>query len=317
MIAYGRQSISEDDIQSVVDVLRSDYLTQGPVVTRLENALEKHFKVHNAIAVSSATAGLHCACLALGLGSNDYLWTTAVSFVASANCGKYCGANVKFIDIDTSTRNISLVDLEQKLKLSRINGDLPKVLVVVHFAGLPCDMKAIAQLAKEYSFYVIEDAAHAIGSQYDGYPIGACQYSDITVFSFHPVKTIAAGEGGAILVNDHLLAKRIRQYSCHGIEREKNHFRNNQTSPCYYEMELLGFNYRLSDIHAALALSQLNRLSQFVQRRQYLVNSYNSLLKYFPLKLPIQKIENNIAWHIYVIECEDQSTRDNLYAFLK
>lgn len=318
MIAYGRQSINEDDIQAVIDVLKSDYLTQGPAVTHLEKSLEKYFKVNNAIAVSSATAGLHCACLALGLSSNDYLWTTAVSFVASANCGKYCGANVKFIDVDTSTRNISLEDLEQKLKISKINGDLPKVLVVVHFAGLPCDMKAIAQLAQEYNFYVIEDAAHAIGSQYDGSPIGSCRYSDVTVFSFHPVKTIAAGEGGAILVKDNLLAKRARQYSCHGVEREESHFKNNQTSPCYYEMQLLGFNYRLSDIHAALALSQLDRLSQFVERRQYLVDVYNRLLKKFPLKLPIKKSEhNNIAWHIYVVECADQSTRNQLYTFLK
>ncbi|WP_054113885.1 UDP-4-amino-4,6-dideoxy-N-acetyl-beta-L-altrosamine transaminase [Marinagarivorans algicola] len=319
MIPYGRQSINASDIQAVVDVLQSDFLTQGPAVDQLESGLVANFGSRYAIALSNATAGLHCACLALGLQAGDVLWTTAVSFVASANCGKYCGASVEFVDIDPITRNISISCLQHKLKQSKIDGHLPKVLVVVHFAGLPCDMKAIAALAQEYGFYIIEDAAHAIGSEYAGKPVGACHYSDAVVFSFHPVKTIAAGEGGAVLVNDAALAKRIRQFACHGIERDSVCYQQPHTSPCYYEVQLLGFNYRLSDIHAALALSQLKRLSIFVAKRQYLVSRYNQLLSGYPVKSHQGPsiLGDKVAWHIYVVECENQHVRDHLHAFLK
>lgn len=319
MMSYGRQSIDASDIQAVVDVLQSDFLTQGPAVDQLEHTLAANFGSRYAVAVSSATAGLHCACLALGLKAGDYLWTTAVSFVASANCGKYCGASIAFVDIDATTRNISIGSLEQKLKQSKIDGNLPKVLVVVHFAGLPCDMKAIAGLAKEYGFFIIEDAAHAIGSEYAGKPIGACQYSDATVFSFHPVKTIAAGEGGAVLMNDTALAKRARQFACHGIERDSACHQQPHASPCYYEVQLLGFNYRLSDIHAALALSQLKRLPVFVAKRQHLVTRYNQLLSGYPVKSYCEPLIKNdkIAWHIYVVECDSRQVRDQLYYFLK
>lgn len=319
MIGYGKQSINNDDIDAVVAVLKSDHLTQGPVVSQLEDAFNVYCGSQYAVAVSSATAGLHVSCLALGVCQGDHVWTSAVSFVASANCAKYCGAQISFIDIDPKTRNLCISALQKKLEQSRLEGNLPKALIVVHFAGLPCDMAAIGALAKTYGFFIIEDAAHAIGSQYAHKKVGACEYSDVAVFSFHPVKTIAAGEGGIVLTNHAKRAKKIRQYACHGVERDSQLFNSMPSSPCYYEMQLLGFNYRLSDIHAALALSQLKRLDDFVEKRQQLVNVYNEQLKPFPLLFSKAQSASKdiIAWHIYIVECESKDVRDELHDYLK
>ena len=317
MISYGRQHIDGDDIDAVVQVLRSDWLTQGPAVKAFERSFSAAVGAEHAIAVSSATAGLHVSCLALGLKENEYLWTTPNSFVASANCALYCGANVEFVDINPVTRNLCPDKLTEQLAIASAKSVLPKILVVVHFAGLPCDLAKIRELTNYYGVYLIEDAAHAVGSQYNESPIGSGLHSDITVFSFHPVKTLAAGEGGIVVTNDVTLATKISQLTNHGVERNAENFITGGSSPCYYEQQLLGFNYRMSDIHAALALSQLNKLTSFVEARRHLVERYNQALKNTALQLPVEPEGYFSAWHIYVVTFTSLSQRNHCYELLR
>ncbi len=313
MIPYGHQDISEDDIQAVMEVMRSDFLTQGPAVPRFEQAVASRVNVEHAVAVSSGTAALHIACLALGLGPGDRLWTVPNTFVASANCGRYCGAEVDFVDIDPDTWNLSVSKLREKLTQSAKDGRLPKVLVPVHFAGQPTEQEVIWDLAQEYGFRVLEDASHAIGASRNGEPVGSCRWSDITVFSFHPVKIITTGEGGMALTNDQRLAERMAMLRSHGIVRDPVHFRANHhgannisvsqrnRGPWYYEQQLLGFNYRMTDLQAALGTSQLKRLNENIERRNALAGLYTCALKTLLLQLPTVEPENRSAFHLYVV----------------
>ena len=278
MIPYGRQDITEADIEAVVAVLKSDFLTQGPVVPRFEQSVAMHVGARHALAVNSATSALHIACLALGLGAGDWLWTTPVTFVASANCGLYCGAQVDFVDIDPETYNLCPKALQARLELAEQQGCLPKVLVAVHLCGQPCDMASIHTLAQRYGFKIIEDASHAIGGKYRGEFIGSGRYSDITVFSFHPVKIITTGEGGMALTNDGELANRMALLRSHGITRDQDLMTHEPDGPWYYQQVDLGFNYRMTELQAALGVSQMERLDQFVSRRHQLARRYDELL---------------------------------------
>lgn len=301
MIPYGRQDISQADIDAVVDVLKSDFLTQGPKVPEFEQVVADYCGAKRAVAVNSATSALHLACLALGLGPGDSLWTTPVTFVASANCGLYCGASVDFVDIDPRTYNISPQALEMKLKQAEADGALPKVLVAVHLCGQPCDMKAIDQLAKKYGFWVVEDASHAIGGKYDGQPVGSCLYSDITVFSFHPVKIVTSAEGGMAVTNDNDLADCMSLLRSHGITRAPELMTQEPDGPWYYQQVELGFNYRMTELQAALGVSQMERLDDFVARRHEIAERYNLLLKELPVTLPWQHPDSYSGLHLYVI----------------
>ena len=288
MIPYGKQDISEVDIQAVVDVLRSNFLTQGPAVPAFEDEVANYCQVKHTVAVNSATSALHIACLALGVGDGDIVWTSPITFVASANCALYCGAEVDFVDIDPRTYNMSVERLAEKLAHAESGGSLPKVVIPVHLCGQPCDMAAIYQLGQQYGFKIIEDASHAIGGKYLNEPIGNCRYSDITVFSFHPVKIITTGEGGMALTNDLQLAKRMQLLRSHGITREKTEMTQVPDGPWYYEQIELGFNYRMTDIQAALGLSQMQRLDEFVVKRHSIANRYNELLVNLPVVTPLQ-----------------------------
>lgn len=299
MIPYGRQSISEADIDAVVEVLRSDFLTQGPVVPRFEQAVADYCCARFGVAVNSGTAALHIACLALGVGPGDWVWTSPISFVASANCALYCGAQVDFVDIEPDTGNMCAVELERKLVAAKAEGRLPKVVIPVHFAGLPCDMKEIHRLGQEYGFRIIEDACHALGARYHDEPTGNGRYSDITVFSFHPVKIITTGEGGMAMTNDPALAKTMRLLRSHGITREPEDFINEPDGPWYYEQQMLGFNYRMTDIQAALGLSQMQNLEDWIQKRGKLARRYFEALA--PELLPRYfSEERRSAFHLYV-----------------
>lgn len=302
MIPYGRQHLEEEEIAAVVAVLRSDYLTQGPKVNAFEQAVAAYCGAQFGVAVSNGTAALHLACLALGLTAGDYLWTSANTFVASANCGRYCGASIDFIDIDPQTRNLSIDYLSQKLQRAKLAGNLPKIIVVVHFAGVPCDIAAIKSLSQQYGFYIVEDAAHAMGSQVNSDTVGSCRYSDMTIFSFHPVKTITTAEGGLICCNDSQYAEKLRQLRSHGVSRSDQDFCQPSDGPWYYEQQDLGFNCRMTDIQAAIGLIQLTRLPVFIERRQQLVDRYNHLLAGLPLTLPRALIGVKPAWHLYVVE---------------
>lgn len=308
MIPYGRQDILDKDISAVIEVLHSDWLTQGPVVPRFEQAVATKVGAEYAVAVNSATSALHIACLALGLGSNDWLWTSPNSFVASANCGLYCGAQVDFVDIDPLTYNMSTTALALKLQEAAKKGVLPKIVIPVHFAGQSCDMDTIALLSKQYGFKVIEDASHAIGGGYRDNPIGCCEYSDITVFSFHPVKIITTGEGGMALTNDAKLASRLQALRSHGITRDPTLMVGDVQGPWYYEQLDLGFNYRMTDIQAALGLSQLDRLEAFVLKRRLLAAHYDKVLIDLPLILPHQKVGTASAYHLYVVQLDASQT---------
>ena len=301
MIPYGKQDITQADIDAVVNVLKSDFLTQGPQVPAFENALMKATGADHALAVNSATSALHIACLALGLGAGDTLWTTPVTFVASANCGLYCGASVDFVDIDPATYNLCPKALEQKLVHAKKEGVLPKVLVAVHLCGQPCDMKAIHALSIEYGFKVIEDASHAIGGRYLEQPIGSCEYSDITVFSFHPVKIVTTAEGGAALTNSKALADKMALYRSHGITRDEALMENASHGGWYYEQVDLGFNYRMTELQAALGVSQMSRLSEFVSARHELAVRYYDKLACLPIVLPYQLPNTYSGLHLYVI----------------
>jgi UDP-4-amino-4,6-dideoxy-N-acetyl-beta-L-altrosamine transaminase len=300
-IPYGRQDINADDIQRVIEVLQSDWLTQGSAVNRFEQAVADYCGVKYAIAVSSATAALHIACLAVNLGDQDYLWTSPNTFVASANCGLYCGAKVDFVDIDPRTYNLSIDQLEQKLAKAAHLGCLPKVLVPVHFAGQSCEMDKIAALSQQYGFKVIEDASHAIGGKYRGKAIGCCEFSDLAVFSFHPVKIITTGEGGMVLTNREDLYEKLIRLRSHGITRNPDLMQGESHGAWYYQQLELGFNYRMTDIQAALGVSQMQRLDEFISRRRFLAQQYDHLLQDLPLTLPWQHPETNSSWHLYVI----------------
>ena len=309
MIPYGRQSISEDDIQAVVDTLRSELLTQGPVVTAFEQAICEYTGANYGVAVNSATSALHIACLALGLGKGDWLWTTPNTFVASANCALYCDASVDFVDIDPMTWTMSASALEEKLIEAKKKNCIPKVVIPVHLCGLPCDMLAIHKLSKEYGFYIIEDGSHAIGGHYLGKAIGSCNYSDITIFSFHPVKIITSGEGGMAVTNDKGLSIKMGLLRSHGITRDSDLMSFKPDGPWYYEQVALGFNYRLTDIHAALGLSQFQRLDTFVQRRHQIASRYDSLLADLPVTCQRHPEGYFSAMHLYVIRLHTEQLR--------
>lgn len=300
-IPYGRQDIDDADIAAVVDVLKSDFLTQGPVVPRFEQEVARYCGVPHAVAVNSATSALHIACLALGLGPGDVLWTSPVTFVASANCALYCGADVDFVDIDKDTYNLSPEALEAKLRRASETGKLPKVVVAVHLCGQPCDMQAIDRLAKIYGFAVIEDASHAIGGRYEDGPIGDCRYSDITVFSFHPVKIITSAEGGMAVTKDAELAQRMALLRSHGITRDPNLMTHAPDGPWYYQQIDLGFNYRMTELQGALGLSQMQRIDAYVARRHELARRYDELLQGLPVTCPWQHPEGYSGLHLYVV----------------
>jgi UDP-4-amino-4,6-dideoxy-N-acetyl-beta-L-altrosamine transaminase len=316
MIPYGRQDISQADIDFVVTVLKSDLLTQGPQVPLFEQTVAQHVGAKYALAVNSATSALHIACLALDLGPGDWLWTSPVTFVASANCGLYCGAQVDFIDIDPFTYNLCPFALERKLIEAEKNGKLPKIVVPVHLCGQPCDMAAIHLLGQRYGFKIIEDASHAIGSKYKGEFIGNGRYSDVTVFSFHPVKIITTAEGGMALTNDPELASKIALLRSHGITRDPNLMTKAADGSWYYQQLVLGFNYRLTDIQAALGVSQMARLDGYVERRHEIARKYNELLSDLPLTLPWQHPEIVSAYHLYVVRLKlDCIQRTHLQVF--
>lgn len=301
-IPYGHQDINQEDIQAVIEVLQSDWLTQGPTIEQFEHKVAEYCGARYAVAVTSATAALHIGCLALDLGFRDVLWTSPNTFVASANCGRYCGAKVDFVDIDPKTYNISVVALEQKLEIAKQNGELPKVVIPVHFSGQSCDMERIAELSKIYGFKVIEDASHALGGSYKNTKVGSCNYSDMTVISFHPVKIITTGEGGMILTNQRELYEKIVLLRSHGIIRDFNLMQGNSDGPWYYQQIELGYNYRMTDIQAALGLSQMLRLDKFVEKRNMLADRYNKALRDLPILLPWQSNEVYSAYHLYVIQ---------------
>ncbi len=304
MIPYGRQDITQNDIDAVVGVLRSDWLTQGPMVPSFEQCVAKYVGAQYAVAVNSATSALHIACLALELGPGDRLWTTPNTFVASANCALYCGAQVDFVDIDPRTYNLCPHKLEEKLVDAEKAGKLPKIVVPVHLTGQPCDMAAIHALSQKYGFRIIEDASHAIGGKYKGEPIGNGRYSDITVFSFHPVKIITTAEGGMALTNSDELAMRMGLLRSHGITRDPVLMTQPMSGHWYYQQVALGYNYRLTDIQAALGVSQITRLQQYIARRHEIADRYNQLLADLPLTLPWQHPDSHSAYHLYVIRLQ-------------
>lgn len=308
-IPYGRQDITAADVTAVTDALCSDWLTQGPIVPRFEQALAQECGARHAVAVNSATSALHVACLALGLGPGDWLWTSPITFVASANCGRYCGADVDFVDIDPRTHNLSVTALSDKLQRARREGRLPKVVVPVHLAGQSCEMEAIHALAEQYGFRIVEDASHAVGGRYQGRPVGDARFSDIVVFSFHPVKIITTAEGGMALTNDRELADRMSLLRSHGITREPASMEREPDGPWYYEQIDLGLNYRMTELHAALGLSQLPRLHGYVQRRHELAQRYDALLQDLPLVTPQQRPEAYSALHLYVVRVDARRRR--------
>jgi UDP-4-amino-4,6-dideoxy-N-acetyl-beta-L-altrosamine transaminase len=321
MIPYGRQEVTRADIEAVLDVLQSDFLTQGPAIPRFEEAVARHVGADFGVAVNSATSALHVACLALGLRPGDILWTAPNTFVASANCGLYCGARVDFVDIDPVTWNMSVSALRAKLSLARDEGCLPRVVIPVHFSGQPTEQEEIWELAREYGFRVLEDASHAIGAARHGESVGSCRWSDITVFSFHPVKILTTGEGGLAVTNDAELAEGMAMLRTHGITRSSHRFSSESggpegspvdgagAAPWYYEQQVLGFNYRMTDILAALGLSQLERLGTYVEVRNRIARRYDAALAGLPLTLPTVRPENVSASHLYVVHLEKGATR--------
>ena len=304
MIPYGRQDINQQDINAVVEVLKSDFLTQGPQVPAFEQSIIDACDAKYAVAVNSATSALHIACLALGLGNDDWLWTTPNTFVASANCALYCGAKVDFVDIDPRTYNLCAKQLEKKLIAAQKVGKLPKIVIPVHFSGQSCDMQAIHELAKKYGFSIIEDASHAIGGKYKGEPIGNSRYSDITVFSFHPVKIVTTAEGGMAVTNNAKLAEQLNLLRSHGITRDEKLMTQDMDGPWYYQQIALGFNYRMTELQAALGLSQMQRLEAFVIKRHELASRYDNLLHDLPITLPWQHPDSYSARHLYVIRLQ-------------
>ncbi len=314
-IPYGRQEISEEDVRVVVDVLRSDFLTQGPEVPAFEEAVASLCSASHAVAANSATSALHLACLALGVGPGDRAWTSPVTFVASANCARYCGASVDFVDIDPLTYNLSPAALEEKLALAEKAGQLPKVVIPVHLTGQSCDMEAIGALAKRYGFRVIEDASHAIGGSFKGAPIGNCRHSDIAVFSFHPVKIITTGEGGLATTNDPALARRMELLRSHGITRDAAEMTCAPQGAWYYQQVALGFNYRMTDIQAALGRSQLGQLDKWVALRHQIADAYDRDLTALPVTTPFRSPNARSALHLYVVLLRDGSGEQRRHVF--
>lgn len=316
MIPYGRQDITQADIDAVIEVLQSDFLTQGPMVPRFEQRVAEHVGAGHALAVNSATSALHIACLALGLGPGDRLWTSPVTFVASANCGLYCGAQVDFVDIDPRTYNICPRALARKLEQAEREGTLPKIVVPVHLCGQPCDMQAIHMLSQRYGFKVIEDASHAIGGKYKGEFIGSGKFSDITIFSFHPVKIITTAEGGMALTNNAELARKMGLLRSHGITRDPQQMTHEADGPWYYQQIDLGFNYRMTELQAALGVSQMDRLDQYVARRHELAKRYTNLLTALPVTTPWQHPDSYSGLHLYVIRLQlDKIDRSHRQVF--
>jgi len=316
-IPYGRQDINQADIDAVISVLRSDYLTQGPVVPVFEKAIATYCNVVHAVAANSATSALHIACLALGVGPGDWVWTSPITFVASANCALYCGASVDFVDIDARTYNMNVSLLEEKLIAANKEGRLPKVVIPVHLCGQSCDMEAIHRLSLQYGFKIIEDASHAIGAKYKNEPVGNCRYSNITVFSFHPVKIITTTEGGLATTNDAKLAKRMELFRSHGITRNPEEMTQTPDGSYFYQQIELGYNYRMTEIQAALGLSQLKRLDEFVSRRHEIVNKYDSLLAEMDLTIPFQNLDTYSSFHLYVIRIHDASRHNEIFESLR
>ena len=319
MIPYGKQTISQADIAAVVRVLHSDYLTQGSQVPAFENSLKNYCAAAHAIAVCNATAALHLACQALGLQQGDIVWTSPITFVASANCALYCGATVDFVDIDPHTLNLSIPRLAEKLAAAQVSGRLPKIIIPVHLCGEPCDMAALHQLAQQYGFKIIEDASHAIGASYHGGKVGNCRYSDITVFSFHPVKIITTAEGGACLTNNAETANKLAQLRSHGITRNPAEMQGEPDGAWYYQQIDLGYNYRMTELQAALGVSQMTRLEEFVARRHTLAARYDALLADLPLILPYRNPANQSALHLYPIQVQPESgkTRKQIFDYLR
>ena len=311
MIPYGKQDIDQADIDRVVQVLKSDFITQGPLVPEFEQSICSLVQANFAIAMNSATSALHVACMALGVKQNDLVWTTPISFVASANCALYCGAEIDFVDVDPLTGNITPDALAAKLARSQKK---PKLLIAVHLTGRSCEMDLIHSICSEHGIRVIEDASHAIGASFGGEPVGACQFSDIVIFSFHPVKIITTGEGGVAVTNDEALAIRMSELRSHGITKDPTRLTVDSEGPWYYEQQHLGFNYRMTDIHAALGLSQLRKLSSYVERRNDLVLDYQELLSDLPVHLPEIPDNQVSAWHLYVIHIKD-AEKDRLQVF--
>jgi UDP-4-amino-4,6-dideoxy-N-acetyl-beta-L-altrosamine transaminase len=317
MIPYGRQIISEADLKAVEAVLRSDYLTQGPAVPAFEQAVASRVAVSHAIAVNSATSALHIACLALDLGPDDLLWTSPITFVASANCARYCGADVDFVDIDPETFNMCPDALEAKLASARAAGRLPKIIVAVHMCGQSPDMSRIAALARAHGVRLIEDASHAIGADYLGQRVGNCAHCDITVFSFHPVKIITTAEGGMALTNDAELATRMERLRSHGITRDANQMTHEPDGPWYYQQLELGWNYRMTEMQSALGLSQLDQLEAFIARRRALAVAYDTALAGLPLRIPGRQEGAASSWHLYVIRLDDPTRHRGVFEGLR
>ena len=309
MIYYGKQSISEMDIKAVEEVLHSDFLTQGPAIERFERTVAEYCGAKYAVAVCNATAALHVACLSAGLGEGDLLWTSPITFVASANCGRYCGANVDFVDIDEKTYNMSVAALEEKLRRAQNANQRPKVVVPVHLAGQSCDMARIKELSEKYCFTVIEDASHAVGANYLETKVGSCTFSDMTVFSFHPVKIVTTGEGGMVLTNRKDLYEKLLLYRSHGITRDPAKMTHMSDGAWYYQQIVLGYNYRMTDIQAALGISQMKQLDTFVARRRALAARYNTLLRNLPIVTPYVMEGAKPSWHIYVVQMDFSRAR--------
>ena len=320
MIPYGRQQITNSDISEVKKVLKSDFLTQGPTVTKFEKTVTDYCNVKYAVAVNSATSALHIACLALELGPGDILWTTPNTFVASANCARYCGAKVDFVDINPVTYNISVDNLIRKLEIAKKKGNLPKILIPVHFAGQPSEMSKIYKLAKLYKFKIIEDASHAIGAKYKKSMIGSCEYSDVTVFSFHPVKIITTGEGGMAVTNDKKIIDKMRRLHIHGITNDKSKMKRRPKSEIWnYQQIDLGFNYRMNDIQAALGISQIRRIDKYVQKRNKIAKIYDLELANLPIKLPTNLSDVYSSYHLYQIRVKQTKkyNQKKIYNYLK
>ncbi|MDG9787044.1 UDP-4-amino-4,6-dideoxy-N-acetyl-beta-L-altrosamine transaminase [Acinetobacter johnsonii] len=319
-IPYGKQNINQADVDAVVDVLKSDFLTQGPQVPAFEKSVAQLVGAQHALAVNSATSALHIACLALGLGKGDLLWTSPITFVASSNCALYCGADVDFVDIDSQTYNMSISALKLKLEQAKKDNKLPKIVVPVHLCGQPCDMAKIYALSQEYGFKIIEDASHAIGGKYQGTYVGAGQYSDITIFSFHPVKIVTTAEGGMALTNDAKLAQKMDLLRSHGVTRNQDLMSKEPEGPWYYQQVDLGFNYRMTELQAALGISQMHRLEQFVAKRHDIAKVYNQILQNLPVVLPYQLPETYSGLHLYVIRLkldEISKTRKEVFELLR
>lgn len=317
MIPYSRQTVTEEDIDEVVKVLRSDWLTQGPAVKQFEQSVADYCGVSYAVATCNATSALHIACLSLGIQSGDEVWVASISFVASANCARYCGASVNFVDVEPSTGLISLPDLARLLKIADKNGKLPKALVAVHLAGQSCAMQEIAQLCQHYNVRIIEDASHALGGKYQGKPIGNCEYSDLCVFSFHPVKPVATGEGGMLLTRSANIERKARLLASHGIERLPENWVHPRKSEWYYEQQFLGYNYRLSDIHAALGVSQMSRLDERIQSRAEIAQHYNA---YFSTGAGTPLLRSDgceTSHHLYIVRFDSPLLRDNIFSRLR